>query len=270
MTPGRAGPAAAVRAALAAGIVLFWGAQLTLWLVLGLPLPDTILLALLLVAMPILSLAQLPLAEDALIERLPAYWGSITALWLLGGASWLVGTRVGGPAGLGLVGLPLAALAMWSVGMTVVGLLVIAVFRRASVAAGVKDTPLLRQLLPRTREEKGVFALLSLAAGVSEELAYRGYAIPVLASLVGTPAAVAVTSIVFGILHGYQGLLGTLRTAVMGALLAWAFLASGSLWPAIVAHVAIDLLAGIVLGERLLSPREPPVVVEHALPTLEL
>jgi membrane protease YdiL (CAAX protease family) len=129
---------------------------------------------------------------------------------------------------------------------------------------------LLRRLLPRTREEKRVFTLLSLAAGVSEELAYRGYAIPALAPLVGMPGAVAVTSIVFGILHGYQGLLGTLRTAVMGALLAWVFLASGSLWPAIVAHVAIDLLAGIVLGERLLSPREPAAAAEHALSSPEL
>jgi len=41
---------------------------------------------------------------------------------------------------------------------------------------------------------------------------------------------------------------------VLGGALAWGFLASGSLWPAIVAHALIDVLAGVVLGERLLSP----------------
>jgi membrane protease YdiL (CAAX protease family) len=44
----------------------------------------------------------------------------------------------------------------------------------------------------------------------------------------------------------------------MGAFLAGGFLASGSLWPPILAHTLIDVLAGIVLGERLLTePTEP-------------
>jgi membrane protease YdiL (CAAX protease family) len=47
----------------------------------------------------------------------------------------------------------------------------------------------------------------------------------------------------------------------MGGFLAWGFLASGSLWPAILAHTAIDLLAGIVLGEKLLSPTRAGGVV---------
>jgi membrane protease YdiL (CAAX protease family) len=62
------------------------------------------------------------------------------------------------------------------------------------------------------------------------------------------------------VLHGYQGVLGIARTGVMGAMLAWGFLASGSLWPAIVAHAAIDMVAGLWLGERLMSPRRSPGV----------
>jgi membrane protease YdiL (CAAX protease family) len=62
------------------------------------------------------------------------------------------------------------------------------------------------------------------------------------------------TSVVFGILHGYQGLLGTVRTTLMGGTLAWGFLASGSLLPAIVAHTLIDLVAGLLLGDWLLPP----------------
>jgi membrane protease YdiL (CAAX protease family) len=128
------------------------------------------------------------------------------------------------------------------------------VFRQLAVLTGATESHLLRQLLPRGRKERSVFAMLSIAAGVGEELAYRGYAIPVLAPMMGAPGAVGLTSVVFGILHGYQGLLGTVRTALVGGILAWGFLTSGSLLPAIIAHSLIDLVAGLLVGERLLPP----------------
>ena len=78
--------------------------------------------------------------------------------------------------------------------------------------------------------------------------------IPVLAPVLGTLPAAFLSTVVFGIMHGYQGSMGIARTMLMGGVLAWGFLASGSLWPPIIAHVLIDLLAGIVLGERLLVP----------------
>lgn len=248
------------------GTLLFWVVLLALLFLAGVPVADALLVAVLFVAVPVLAAAQLPLIEGARVERLPAYWGSIAALWLLGSAAWLVGTRDGGPAALGLIGLPLAPLALWSVGLTVAGLLVMLLFRQLAMWLGVEESPMLRDLLPRTRRERGVFALLSVAAGTGEELAYRGYAIPFLAPWLGVPGAVAFTSLVFGALHAYQGLLGVVRTALLGAMLAWGFLASGSLWPAIVAHTAIDLLAGIVLGDRLLPPaaRTGVVVAPHA------
>lgn len=236
------------------GVILFWIVQLWLMLFVGLPLMDSILLAVILAAAPTFSLAQVPLIEGAVIARLPAYWGSIVTLWLLGTACWLVGTRVEGPAAVGLGAIPIGPLIGWSVGLVSAGMLTIVVFRQIAVWAGVRESGLLRQLLPRTREERRVFALLSMAAGTGEELAYRGYSIPVLAPILGVPGAVMLTTVVFGVLHGYQGWLGIFRTAIMGGILACGFLASGSLWPPMIAHTAIDLLAGIVFGERLLSP----------------
>jgi membrane protease YdiL (CAAX protease family) len=256
-TAARRSRAERARNALIAGAALFWIVLLGLMLGAALALPDALFLALLLVGVPSLAIAQLPLVEGAVVERLPVYWGSIAMLWLLGGAAWLVGTRAEGHAALGLVALPPGALLAWSAGLTLLSLSTIVVFRVLGAAAGLRDSVLLRRLLPRTAREKRVFVILSLAAGVGEELAYRGYAIGALAPLLGTGGAAAVTSLVFGILHGYQGLLGTLRTTVMGGVLAWGFLASGSLWPVIVTHIVIDVLAGIVLGERLLSPAEP-------------
>jgi membrane protease YdiL (CAAX protease family) len=243
------------------GAILFWVVLLVLLSGAALPLPDALLVAMLFVAAPAFALAQLPLVRGVHVERLPAYWGSIAALWLLGSASWLVGSREGGAQALGLVGLAPLALLTWSLGLTLAGVLTILVFRQVALWTGAEESPVLRDLLPRTPREKRVFALLSLAAGAGEELAYRGYAIPLLAPALGAWGAALLSSAVFGALHAYQGWLGTARTAVMGGALAWGLLASGSLWPAIVAHAAIDLLAGIVLGERLLPPLRPAGVV---------
>lgn len=239
------------------GGLLFWAVLLTLLLVARLAAADAILLAALLVVVPTFSIAQLPLMRDAWVERLPAYWGSIVTLWLLGSACWLVGTRVDGPSALGIGQLPLLRFVTWSLGLGAGGLLIILVFREMAVWIGARESPTLRQLLPRTPRERAVFALLSVAAGVSEELAYRGYTISMLAPWLGIWGATALSSVIFGILHSYQGVLGTVRTALMGAMLAWGFLSTGSLWPAIVGHMLIDLAAGIVLGERLLPPKAP-------------
>jgi membrane protease YdiL (CAAX protease family) len=243
-----------VRAVIWIGGIMFWAVLLTLLLAAGLPVADSILLAVLLVALPAFSIAQLPLMRGASVERLPAYWGSIATLWLLGGACWLAGVRKDGPSALGIVGLAPVGFVLWSLGLAGGGLLIIFVFRELAVWTGMRESYTLRELLPRTRRERGVFALLAVAAGVSEELAYRGYAIPMLAPWLGVGGAAALSSTIFGVLHGYQGVLGTVRTTLMGGMLAWGFLTAGSLWPAIVAHTVIDLVAGIVLGERLLPP----------------
>lgn len=243
-----------VRRIAGAGVVAFWAVQLALMLWLDVPLLDSLLLAGLLVAVPGLSLAQLPLIDETPLERLPAYWSSIATLWLLGTASWFVGTRSDGPAALGLVATEWSVLVLWTLGLTAGGLLTIVVFRQLSIWTGTLDSRLLRQLLPRSAEERRVFGVLSVAAGFGEEIAYRGYAITALAPLTGVTGAAVLTSVVFGLLHGYQGALGILRTGAMGGMLAWGFLVTGSLWPAIAAHTLIDVLAGLWLGERLLSP----------------
>lgn len=252
--PARSGPS---RPMLVAGFVLFWALQATLLLVVGMPVLDSVVVSVLLVVVPVFSIAQLPMIEDGLVDRLPAYWASIATLWLLGTGCWLVGAREGGAAALGLVAMRPGAFWTWTSVLVAAALGVILAFRRVATWSGTPDSPLLRQLLPRTGREKRVFALLSLAAGLGEEIAYRGYAIPVLAPVIGTAGAAILSSAVFGVVHVYQGALGILRTGLMGGVLAWGFLASGSLWPAVAAHVVIDLVAGIVLGERLLSPVAP-------------
>lgn len=234
------------------GLGLFCVVLLVLRVAAGVALVDAILLAVLLAAVPGFAIAQVPLIDDVRIDRLPAYWSSIATLWILGTACWFVGSRQGGAAALGLVGLPAVPFLLWTLGLAAAGLLVVALFHGMALRWGLADSDVLVQLLPRSSRERGVFALLSVAAGSGEELAFRGYVIPALTPLLGVMGAATLSSAVFGVVHAYQGALGVVRTGLMGGVLAWGFLASGSLWPPIVAHTIIDLVAGLWLGERLL------------------
>jgi membrane protease YdiL (CAAX protease family) len=218
------------------------------------PLLDVVALTMLLGGLPAASLAQMRAVEGIEIERVPAYLSSVATLVLLGLGSWFVGTRNDGPAALGLLPVPVGPVLTWTVVLVLAGLGLVAVFRQGAIHFGVGESPMLRTLMPRTAREKGLFAVLSLAAGVCEEMAYRGYALTMLASVVGAGWAAVVTSVVFGVLHGYQGWLGIVRTSALGGLLAWGYLASGSLWAPMAAHVILDLILGIVLADRLMVP----------------
>jgi membrane protease YdiL (CAAX protease family) len=117
---------------------------------------------------------------------------------------------------------------------------------------GLAESDLLTRLLPRTPRERTLFAGLTLVAGWGEEVAFRGYAIPALAPLLGGGwGAAAFTSAVFGVLHAYQGPVGIVRAGLLGLILAVPFLVLGNLWPSVAAHVVIDLVGGLWLGPRL-------------------
>src|SRR5271166_5721763 len=86
-------------------------------------------------------------------------------------------------------------------------------------------------ILPITREERAWFALVSITAGICEEVLYRGFLIRYLSNgpwHAGIWIALAIASISFGLAHGYQGLTGIVGTTVLGAGLAAIFLATGS------------------------------------------
>ncbi len=220
----------------------------------GIGILDVVVLAILLVVLPVLSIVQLRYLEGVEIRPLPVYASSAATLVILGGGCLAVGARRGGPEAVGIVPLPPATLAAWTIGLTVGGLAVLLVFRVLAPLVGAEDSPLLRMLLPRTGRERAAFTGLSIAAGAGEELAYRGYTISLLAVVMGPVGAVALSSAVFGVLHSYQGVIGIVRTTLLGGLLAWGFLASGSLWPPMLAHAALDVLAGAVLADRLMVP----------------
>ena len=100
----------------------------------------------------------------------------------------------------------------------------------------------IQAMLPRTLGEVRLGALLSLNAGVVEELVFR-LAVPALlyGAFGNALFALIVSTLLFGALHAYQGLLGVLGTAVIGAVLTGLYVISGTILVPIIAHVLVDL-----------------------------
>jgi membrane protease YdiL (CAAX protease family) len=128
-----------------------------------------------------------------------------------------------------------------------VGSLLQVVLVRRSATAREKILRAFKRLafiLPVTQEERAWFALVSVTAGMCEESLYRGFLIRYLSNgpwHAGLWIALAIASFSFGLAHGYQGLSGIIGTALIGAVMAVIFLASGSLWLPMALHAIIDL-----------------------------
>jgi uncharacterized protein len=219
----------------------------------GLPTPAALWLLVLLVPFPLLVLTQARHAAEimATLPRSRVYLDSIVSLWTLAlvtaAVAWWSGMSA---ADLGVRMIPAGSLAAWSAGLVAGGLLVIAAAR----AAGARETALLGYLLPETRREKIAFAGLSVTAGICEELVFRGFMLVALHTATGSLLlAVLVSSGAFGVVHAYQQAAGAARAAVLGALLALSVVATGSILPAVLAHAALDLVAGLLLRRRLLD-----------------
>lgn len=107
------------------------------------------------------------------------------------------------------------------------------------------------EILPVTNKEKKLWNYVSLTAGVTEEIIYRGFLIFALAYLfpnISIWIIILIASILFGLAHTYQGFAsGVLRTTVIGILFSILYIGLGSIFPLIIFHFLIDYLAK--LGE---------------------
>lgn len=98
--------------------------------------------------------------------------------------------------------------------------------------------------LPGSPRERRWFAVVSLSAGICEEIIYRGFLVPYLAVgplAMGPIPAILVAAVVFGMAHGYQGWVGVIATGVIALIMTVLFLLSGSLWLPMVVHALLDL-----------------------------
>jgi membrane protease YdiL (CAAX protease family) len=136
-----------------------------------------------------------------------------------------------------------------AVGGLVVGILA-ATRRKRGPVAPLGDVG---ALMPRNRPEMVHAAMLSVAAGITEELAFRLY-LPLLIALITGNAllAFAVAALLFGAMHLYQGWKGVAATMVVGLAMTAVYLMTGALWLAMLLHALIDL-NGLVVRPLLSS-----------------
>lgn len=102
-------------------------------------------------------------------------------------------------------------------------------------------------LLPVSRRERIWWVLLSVTAGICEELLYRGFMLQYLRGHLASGPALHLTlawllsSLAFGIGHVYQGVRGVMETTAAGLIFGLLAILNGNLLLPIVLHSVIDL-----------------------------
>ena len=184
--------------------------------------------------------------------------------FVLGSAPWLlvagfVSFRVRGP-GWRAVGLvkPPSVPATIAIGVLVgLGYQLVGTYAVEPLIARLTSgsLPDVSQFRPLVGDEAQLVFWLTLSwtlAAVVEELAYRGWILARCVEIGGHSrgawvAALAASSVLFGIVHAYQGLSGMISTGLTGVVFGATYLATGrNLWAAIIAHGTLDT-AGFVM-----------------------
>ncbi len=108
-------------------------------------------------------------------------------------------------------------------------------------------------LIPRNAAERKLATLISLNAGIGEEIFFR-LTLPLFLFFVLDNAVVAflIASIVFGVMHIYQGWVGVLATGFLGLVFTFLYIWTGTLLLPIIVHVLIDM-NGLVLRSYLMN-----------------
>ncbi len=97
-------------------------------------------------------------------------------------------------------------------------------------------------LMPTTKNQYRLFQKVSITAGITEEIIYRGYLIWFFSLFFPLIVAATLSLAVFAAAHFYQrSAKAVVQVLGVGLVLTLVYLLSGSLLPAIVLHMAIDL-----------------------------
>ncbi len=229
-----------------------------IWLALdGLAWPARAITTFLLAPLPALLLLQARLLDELPpeTEREGVYLSSAISIWVLAALAMLAARYSGlTRADLRIVPISLPLL-LGAAGLTTLaGLAIVAAGR----ALRIPESALVDYLIPRTPAEKIAFTGLSVSAGIAEELVFRSFLILVLFQASGSMVTAVVISVAaFAVAHAYQGVVGVVRVVALGLVLTAPFLLTGSVYPSMIAHAVLDLLAGLVLADWLQAGPEP-------------
>lgn len=203
------------------------------------------------------ALLQAPTLDSQ--ERIGLYFSTIVFQWALSGIifwRWSAHGTSFTELGFRLPSLPRATIAAAGLSTMLVLNQVFGIRRLASLPADKRGlvAQLAERLLPRTRAEVSAAIWLVLSVAICEEFIYRGF-IEVLFQQIfsSTWSGAVISAVFFALAHIYQGRRGVLTTFVVGLVFSAVRLWSGSLWPSILIHFAVDFAAGAA-SSRLLTP----------------
>jgi uncharacterized protein len=125
-----------------------------------------------------------------------------------------------------------------------IGILMRPILARVSDKAAAQLAEAMRPLAPFLPKSPRALAwgiALSIAAGVVEEIAYRGFLVTYVSSFAPVWVSIVVSSLLFGAAHLYQGVAGVLATTALGVIFAVIYLSTGSLLLPMLLHALIDI-----------------------------
>ena len=187
-------------------------------------------------------------------DKIRLYWLNSMVLWfgaLIVIIIWWISGR-----GFGILGFRLPITQPYPEWLPLVMLFVLLYMFDAFVSWNEAEESPAEALLPKNRLELFHFStVVSLSAGICEEIVFRGFLITYLLSLTeGFPydtfVAVAGSAFIFGVVHAYQGWGALFKIVLLSVLFALIFVLSESLLLVILLHYLVDFIGGLLAYYR--------------------
>lgn len=177
------------------------------------------------------------------VDRLRFQRRAVITLCVLGSFSWWTARD----QGLDLLPARLPSLGAWMRALALYVVAVLVMLPKWRLVTRL-DPGQVQRFLSETRMERATWLALSLAAGIGEELSWRGVQPVLLQHVFGSEAGGVYASLLaFGLAHATQGM----GSVYLVTLLALGFhglvQSSGSLYTAMAVHMLCDLTAGVAL-----------------------
>lgn len=220
----------------------------------------------LIAGVPVLSWRTARPAELQGIPKTALYFSAVVSQWILAGIGAILMVMTW-PRWSNAIFRPVAlsGFLRWTLLLTLVCVAGLGVFLLLEHWGWwPEESEVVRLLMPESAREK-LWALFGLAptAGLCEEFLYRGFLLAEASAWFHSAVwGVVVSSAAFGLAHLYQGVNGTFRAALLGALLAYPVVQVGSLYPSVTAHFLIDATALLWLGPKFVKQEEPAGLAE--------
>ena len=139
------------------------------------------------------------------------------------------------------IGIILAVLISVFIGIQIFTSKVSTIEKAKSIEKKMQDV---YHFLPKSKREFKWFNLLSISAGICEEIIFRLFLFSYLLEITNLIVAFVLTNIVFAITHLVSGIKNIIGAFILGIIFTTIFYLTENIWLAIVLHIAIDISAG--------------------------